>query len=125
MCIGDRTNLSSNLQTDFADQRTSDGSPEQIYLFVLGLPGQHGKCEVAAEFLASIDHAGGNGATIASLLHGGFTVLTWLAEIDVDRMDLIALILKPAQNDRRIEAAGVSQYTTFHYDAFRENEDRP
>ena len=115
-----RTHFAGHLQTDFADQRASDRCPEQIYLFILCLPCQDGKGEVAAEFFAGVDDAGRRGAAVACLLHDRLAVFAGLAEINIDRMDLVALVLEPAENNRRIEATGVSQYTTFHYDDTRE-----
>ena len=56
--VGDGSDFTGDLQTDFADQRTSDRGPQQIYLFVLGLPRQNRKGEIAAEFFAGIDDRG-------------------------------------------------------------------
>ena len=56
-----------------------------------------------------VDDSRALGAVVVRFLQNGLAVLAGLAEVDVNRVTFIALILQPAQNDGSIEAAGVCE----------------
>ena len=108
------------LQALAGDQRPSDGGAQQVRAFVLGLPLQRGKGKVAAQFLAHVDDPRADGSRVPRLLQDRFPVLAGLSEIDIDRMDLVTLLLQPSQNDGCIESPRVGQYAASHGKSFPE-----
>ena len=105
--IGVGPDLASDLQADFRDQRPGDRRAQQVDALVLGLPLQHGKGKVAAQLFAGVDDPGDFGAAGAGLGQGRLAVLAGLPQVDVDRVDVVALVLKPAQDDRGIQPARI------------------
>src|SRR5262249_6910872 len=77
--------------------------------FVFGLPLHDRKGEIAAELLLGIDIACRFGAAVFGLLQDRLAVFARLAEIDIDGVDVVALVLEPAEDDRSVETAGVSE----------------
>ena len=71
--------------------------PSRYDAFVLGLPLQDGKGEVAAQFLLGIDHPRRAGADVAGLLQDGLAVFAGLAQVHIDRMNVVALVHEPNQ----------------------------
>ena len=51
---------------------------------------------------------------VVGLLQDRLAVFARLAEIDVDAVDVVALVLQPAENDRSIQTAGVRENATWH-----------
>ncbi len=107
MSIGGRAHFASYLQTNFRDQRAGDRRAEQVDAFVLGLPLQNREGEIAAQLFAGVHNPGALGAVGAGFGQRGLAILARLTQIDIDRVDFVALVLQPAQNDRSIQPAGV------------------
>src|SRR5262249_38654160 len=84
------------------DQRTRDGRAEKVLALVDGAGAEHRKDEVAHELLAQI---------LDDALHraGG-------ARPGVETVELLGLaaVDEPAQDDRRVEAAGVGEHDAAH-----------
>jgi hypothetical protein len=114
-----------HLEADFADQGSRDGRSQQVYLFVLGLPSHDWKGKIATKFFPSIDQARRGSSAVTSLLHDRITVFARLTEVDVNGMDIVTLVLQPAENDRSIETTRVSQYATLIHETIRSTEMRP
>ena len=112
--VGVGPDLAGDLQADLRDQRPGDRRAQQIHAFVLGLPLQHGKGEVAAQFLLGVDDPGRLGPDVPRLLQNRLAILARLPEVDVHGMDVVALVHQPAENDRGIQSAGIRQNATFH-----------
>ena len=66
-----------DLQADFRDQRPGDRRAQQIHAFVLRLPLEDGKGEVAAEFFLGVDEAGGFGADLPCLFKNRLAVFAY------------------------------------------------
>ena len=60
--VGVGPDLAGDLQADLRDQRPGDRRAQQIHALVLRLPLQHGKGEIAAQFLLGVDDPGRLGA---------------------------------------------------------------
>ncbi len=114
VCIGVGPHVAGDLQTDLADQRPCDRRTHQVDRLVLRAPHQHGKREVAAQLLLGIDDTGRLRAALPGLGHHRIAVLARLAEIDVDGVDVVPFVLEPAEDDRGIKTAGVSENATGH-----------
>ena len=93
------------------DQRTRDGSAEQVFAFVHGIGAEHRKYEIAHEFFAQIvdEDVIRLDAEFQRLLACGFQFLA-LAEVGGEG-DYLALvgILQPLQDDRSVESAGIGE----------------
>ncbi len=99
MGVGVGLHLAGNLQANFRDERPSDRRAEQIRAFVLRLPLEHRKREVAAQLLLSIDNPGRCRAALPGFRQNRVAILARLTEIDVHRVDVVAFVLEPAEND--------------------------
>jgi hypothetical protein len=107
--VGVGTDFAGDLQTDFADEWAGDAGSEQIDAFVFGLPLHDGEGEVATELFLGIDDAGGFRAAVLGFFQDRLAVLAGLAKIDIDGVDVVALVLEPAEDDGSVKAAGVSE----------------
>ena len=117
--IGVGADLAGNLQADLRDQRPGDRRAQQVDLFVLRLPLQDGKGEIAAQFLAGVDDLRRAGADLPRLLEDRLAVFAGLAQIDVHCVDVVALILdQPVQDDRGVQSAGIGQNAAWHDNQF-------
>ena len=99
--------LAGHLQANLRDQRPGDRSAQQVDPLVLRLPGQHRKGEIAAQFLARIDDLRTGGPARAGFVQDRLTVLARLPQVDVHRVDVVPLVLQPAQDDRGVQPAGI------------------
>ena len=112
--VGVGPDFAGDLQADLGNQRPGDRRAQQIDAFVLGLPLQHGKGEIAAKLLAGVDDAGRLGPDVAGLLQDGLAVFAGLPQVDVHAVDVVALVHQPAQNDGGIQPAGIRQNAARH-----------
>ncbi len=98
-----------DLDLALGDQRPRNRGPEQVLALVDRIGAEHRKHEITDEFLAQILdedllHAGG-----LRLRARGLELLA-LADVGGERHHFAAIgVLQPAQDDRRVEAAGISE----------------
>ncbi len=105
--VGVGADFAGHLQADFRNQRPGDRGAQQVNPLILGLPLEDWKGEVATQLLAGVDDAGTLGSAGAGLGQRGLAVLAGLAQVDVDRVDLVALVLQPAEDDRSVQSSGI------------------
>ncbi len=116
--VGVGPHLAGDLQADLRDQRPGDRRAQQIDAFVLRLPLQDGKGEIAAQFLLGVDDPGRAGPDVPGLLQNRLAIFAGLPQIDVDGVNVVALFHQPAENDRGIQSARISQNTSRHENLF-------
>ena len=109
--MGDRVGalLQRDVDLSARDERTRDGCPQQVAALVDGVGPQHGKDEVADEFLAQIDDVDPDRARPERLLADRQQLLA-LTEVGTEGDHLAAVALdEPAQADGGVEPARVGE----------------
>jgi hypothetical protein len=109
-----RAGFASHLQALLGYQRPGDRGAQKIDPFVLGLRLQDRERKVAAQFLLGVDNPGAGGPDVPGLLQDRFAVLTRLAHIHVHRVDFVALVHEPSQDDGCVQTTGIGQDALWH-----------
>ena len=98
-----------NLDQSLGDQRTGDGSAQQVFAFVEGIGAKHRKHEVAHELFAQVFDIDLFHAEFFGLGACGFELFT-LTDIGGEGDDLAAVgVLQPFEDYRGVEAAGIGE----------------
>ena len=118
MGVGVGAHLAGDLQADLGDQRPGDRRAQQVHPFVFRLPLEHGEGKIAAKLLLGVDDAGGAGADVAGLFQNRLAIFARLPQIDVDGVNVVALFHEPAENDRGVQSARISQNASRHESLF-------
>ena len=106
--------IAGHLQADLGNQRACDRRAQQVRPLVAGLPLQNREGEVAAEFLLGVNDLRRDNPLAVGLLENLLAVLARLAQVDIHRVHVVALVLQPSENHRRVQATRIRQHTTGH-----------